>query len=86
MIVTKEFKNIKQIQFDTMSIDTTTYTIKVNFDNTDNQRVISIIELYSVVKQMWIEYSDSLMMYPFPFEYLTDGALTFNKPWQLLIQ
>ena len=86
MIVTKDYKTIKQIQFDTMSIDTEQFTITVSFDEGNKNSVLSIIELYSAVKQMWVRYSDDLMRLPFPFQYLTTDALIFNKPWKLLIQ
>ena len=85
MIVTKDFRSIKQIQFDTMVIDTEQRSISITFDE-DNDGVLSLLEIYSAVKELWVRHADSLMMHPFPVEHLTPTSIRLNRPWKLLIQ
>lgn len=82
MIVTENYTDNNRFSFNQLSINTDARMVDVFYDT--QTKIISFVEIYSAIKQMYIKH-DKLLMHPFPMDFLTESSVTLINDYGLTI-
>jgi len=82
MIVVEDYSNNKRFSFVQMIFDTDEKLITIQYN--DEPRIVSFVEIYSAIKQLFIK-NQNLLMHPFPMELITESSIKMINNYGLRI-
>ena len=80
-----DFSNDRHYNFDSITFNGEKRLIVVKYPEKEN-KLISIIEIYSAIKQSYVKYADELLKYPYPIEYITESSIRIINGWNIRIK